>query len=184
MIEARVKDATAQRVTIRRRFRSRVPGEPTHIFSRERGTHATGGVMTPLASALTGTWRLERWEIVYDDGRPPECPLGEDAEGFLIYTADGHVSASLARARRPPLDQSDDSAKARAFDAYFGYAGRYVVRDGAIVHRIALAPNPALTGVETLRHARLEGDRLTLSGPDFAAASPRSHRIVWRRVEG
>ena len=51
--------------------------------------------MTPLASALTGTWRLERWEIVYDDGRPPECPLGEDAEGFLIYTADGYVSASL-----------------------------------------------------------------------------------------
>jgi hypothetical protein len=139
--------------------------------------------MTPLASALTGTWRLERWEIVYDDGRPPECPLGEDAEGFLIYTADGYVSASLARARRPPLDQSDDSAKARAFDAYFGYAGRYVVRDGAIVHRIAIAPNPALTGVETLRHARLEGDRLTLSGPDFAAASPRSHRIVWRRAE-
>ena len=34
--------------------------------------------------------------------------------------------------------------------------------------------NPALTGVETLRHASLEGDRLTLSGPDFAAASATS----------
>jgi hypothetical protein len=137
--------------------------------------------MTPLASALTGTWRLERWELVYEDGRPPECPLGEDAEGFLIYTADGYVSASLARARRAPLDQSD-AAKARAFEAYFGYAGRYAVRDGAVIHHIAIAPNPALTGVETLRNVSLEGDRLTLSGPDFAATSPRSHRIVWRRA--
>lgn len=139
--------------------------------------------MTPPASALTGTWRLERWEMVYEDGRLPECPLGEDAEGFLIYTADGYVSASLARSRRAPLDQGDDSAKARAFDAYFGYAGRYAVRGGAVIHRIAIAPNPALTGVETLRNVSLEGDRLTLSGPDFAAASPRSHRIVWRRAE-
>jgi hypothetical protein len=103
--------------------------------------------------------------------------------GFLIYTADGYVSASLARAGRVPLDQGNDGAKSRAFDAYFGYAGRYTVRDGAVIHRIAIAPNPALTGVETLRHASLEGDRLTLSGPDFAAASPRSHRIVWRRAE-
>ncbi len=138
--------------------------------------------MTSLASALIGTWRLERWEIVYDDGRPPECPLGEDAEGLLIYTADGFVSASLARARRAPFDESDDGAKARAFEGYFGYCGRYAVRDGAVIHRIAIAPNPALAGVETLRHVSIDGDRLTLSGPDFAAASPRSHRIVWRRA--
>ena len=142
-----------------------------------------GDGMASLAAALTGTWRLERWELVYQDGRPPECPLGEDASGFLIYTADGHVSASLARAGRAALDLGDDGAKARAFDAYFGYAGRYTVRDGAIIHRIAIAPNPALTGVETVRHASLDGDRLTLTGPDFAAASPRSHRIVWRRAE-
>jgi len=51
-----------------------------------------------------------------------------------------------------------------------------------VIHRIAIAPNPALTGVETLRNASLDGERLTLSGPDFSAASPRSHRIVWRRV--
>jgi hypothetical protein len=92
------------------------------------------------------------------------------------------TSASLARARRPSLDLGDDGAKARAFEAYFAYVGRYAVRDGAVMHRIAIASNPALTGVETLRNAQIDGDRLTLSGPDFAAASPRSHRIVWRRA--
>jgi Lipocalin-like domain len=139
--------------------------------------------MRSLAGALVGTWRLERWELVYADGRPPECPLGTDATGFLIYTADGYVNASLARAERAPVDLDDDSAKARAFDGYFAYVGRYTVRAGAVTHRIVIAPNPALTGVETLRHVDLDGDRLTLSGPDLAAASPRSHRIVWRRAE-
>ena len=139
--------------------------------------------MTSLADSLIGTWRLERWEIVYEDGRPPECPLGADAEGFLIYTADGHVSATLARRSRPRL-VDDDGAKARAYEAYFGYAGRYEVRDGAVVHHIAIAPDPALTGATTLRNAVLDGDRLTLSGPDFAAGSPRSHRILWRRAAG
>ena len=139
--------------------------------------------MTSLATALIGTWRLERWEIVYEDGRPSECPLGADAEGFLIYTADGHVSATLARRGRPRL-AGDDGAKARAYEAYFGYAGRYEVRDGAVVHHIAIAPDPALTGATTLRNAVLDGDRLTLSGPDFSAGSPRSHRILWRRAAG
>ena len=137
--------------------------------------------MTMLAAALAGTWRLERWELVYEDGRPPECPLGEDAEGVLMYTADGYVSATLARAGRPPLDRSE-RGKSRAYDDYFGYAGRYTVRDGAVIHRIALASDPALTGVETVRHIELEGERLTLSGPDFTAGSPRSHRIMWRRA--
>jgi len=92
------------------------------------------------------------------------------------------VSASLTRSGRAALDLNDATAKTRAFDAYFGYAGRYTVRDGAVMHRITTAPNPALTGVETVRHVSLNGDRLTLSGPDFAATSPRSHRIVWRRA--
>lgn len=139
--------------------------------------------MTSLATALIGTWRLERWEIVYEDGRPPECPLGPDAVGFLIYTADGHVSATLARRDRPRL-AGDDGAKARAFEAYFGYAGSYELRDGAVIHHIAIAPDPALTGATTLRNAMLEGDRLTLAGPDFSAGSPRSHRILWRRAAG
>jgi hypothetical protein len=140
--------------------------------------------MTLLATALIGTWRLERWEIVYEDGRPAECPLGEDAIGLLMYTDDGHVSASLARAQRAPVDAGDASSKTRAFEAYFGYAGRYEVCNEAVIHHIALALDPALTGVTTSRNVSLDGERLTLSGPDFAAASPRSHRIVWRRTAG
>jgi hypothetical protein len=138
--------------------------------------------MTALATVLPGTWRLERWELVYEDRRPPEYPLGADAIGFLMYTADGYVSASLARAARPAIDAADPLAKARAFDDYFNYAGRYVVGEDHVIHQIAIATNPALDGLNSRRDAALDGDRLTLSGADFSAGSPRSQRIVWRRA--
>lgn len=143
---------------------------------------STEDKMAPLATSLPGTWRLERWELVYADGRPPEYPLGADAIGFLMYTADGYVSASLARAARSKLDAADPLAKARAFDDYFNYAGRYVVGEDHVIHHIAIATNPALDGLSSRRDAVLDGDRLTLSGADFSAASPRTQRIVWRRA--
>lgn len=60
-----------------------------------------------LRTALAGTWRQKRWELVYAGGKPPECRVGEHPTGFLMYTPGGYVSASLARAMRPPLDLQD-----------------------------------------------------------------------------
>jgi hypothetical protein len=119
------------------------------------------------AKDLLGTWRLESWSLVYDDGRPSEYPLGSDARGIILYTADGHVSATIMR--------TSGSAES------FAYAGRYEVRDGAVFHSIEVATNPALVGVTSTRYIALDGDRLTLSGPDFSAGSGRTQKIAWRR---
>ena len=143
---------------------------------------SVGVAMADLGAALQGTWRLESWSLVYEDGRPPEFPLGEDAIGYLMYTTDGHMNASLARASRPPIDRASAASKAQAFDAFFGYAGRFEVRDGAVVHKIDFGTNPALSGVNSPRQVQLDGDRLILTGPDFSAGSTRSHRILWRRA--
>lgn len=131
---------------------------------------------------LIGAWRLESWALVYEDGRPPEHPLGRDARGFILYTADGHMSATLARARRTPFAAGDAAEKAQAYDDAFAYAGRYVVRDEVAYHSIEVATNPALAGITSMRHILLDGNRLTLSGPDFSPEAPRFHRIIWRRV--
>jgi hypothetical protein len=119
------------------------------------------------AKALLGAWRLVSWSFVYDDGRPTEYPLGSDAKGLILYTEDGHVSATLMR--------TTGAAES------FAYAGRYQVRDGAVYHSIEVATNPALIGITSTRHIALDGDRLTLSGPDFSADSGRIQRIVWQR---
>lgn len=138
--------------------------------------------MTLDAKVLLGAWRLDSWSLVYSDGRPPEYPLGEAAAGVIQYSADGHVSATLMRGGRERRAPTSPEEKARAFDESFAYAGRYEVRDGTVYHSIEVATNPALIGITSTRHIVLDGDTLSLSGPDFAAGSPRTQCIVWRRA--
>lgn len=85
------------------------------------------------------------------------------------------------RAGRPaPPASASDAERAAAYDGVFAYAGRYEARAGAVYHSIEIATAPALAGVTSTRQIALDGDRLVLSGPDFAAGS-RGARIVWRR---
>jgi len=119
------------------------------------------------AQDLLGAWYLRIWSLTYDDGRPPEFPLGPDARGMILYTPDGQVSATLMRTS--------------GGIGSFAYAGRYEVRDSTVFHSIEVATDPSLVGVTSTRHIKLEGDRLTLSGPDFHAGSGRTQTIVWSR---
>jgi len=136
----------------------------------------------PTEGDLIGAWRLESWSLVYEDGRPSEYPLGRDAQGFIMYTADGHMSAMLARSGRVPFATGGVADKAQAYDDSFAYAGRFAIRDGAVFHSIEVATNPALAGVTSMRKISLTGDRLTLTGPDFVPNVPRHQQIVWRRA--
>lgn len=117
---------------------------------------------------LSGAWRLESWTFEYDDGRPPEFPLGRQAQGLLLYTPGGQVSATLMSGGEPPQS--------------LAYAGRYDLLDGAVHHSIEIASDPALVGLTTTRRIDREGDRLTLSGADFHGGTGRRQRIVWRRL--
>ena len=138
--------------------------------------------MTVQAKDLLGAWRLESWSLVYDDGRPKEFPLGRDAEGLILYTPGGQVSATLMHGGRAAKAPESDVERATAFTEAFAYAGRYEVRDATVFHSIEVATNAALIGVTSTRHINLDGDRLTLSGPDFAAGTGRTQKIVWRRA--
>jgi hypothetical protein len=138
--------------------------------------------MTATAKDLLGTWRLESWSLVYDDGRPPEFPLGPDAQGLIMYTADGHMAATLMKAGRPGAAPASEADKAAAYTQSFAYSGRYEVSDRTVFHPIEIATNPALVGFKSTRHIHLEGEQLILSGPDFTPGTSRTQRIVWRRA--
>jgi hypothetical protein len=134
------------------------------------------------ASDLIGAWRLESWSFVHDDGSPPAFPMGTNAQGIIIYTAGGEVSATLMRRGRAARSPASDGEKAQAFGESFAYAGRYEVRDGAVLHSIEIATDPALIGITSTRHIQLDGDRLVLSGPDFTSGTGRTQKIEWRRA--
>jgi Lipocalin-like domain len=118
-------------------------------------------------SDLLGGWRLESWSFLYEDGRPPEFPMGPDARGYLLYAPGGQVSATIMRA---------DAKEC------FAYAGHYEIKDDTVFHSIEMSTNAALIDVRSTRHINLVGNRLTLSGPDFVAGTPRTQQIVWRRA--
>ena len=118
-------------------------------------------------SLLLGAWQLLSWSYIYDDGRPPEYPMGPDARGYILYTPQNRVSATIMRD-----DRSD----------CFAYAGRYELGNDTVFHSIELSTDARLIGVRSTRRVKFDGERLTLSGPDFTPGTKRSQQIVWRRV--
>ena len=142
-----------------------------------------------LARAMVGAWRLVRWQIEYPPGSRLTQPFGPAPEGLLLYTADGHMSASMQRPARPRLSRANvgaisDAEKAGAFGTCLHYAGRWRVSGADVHHDVELAMNPNLSGTRQVREAVLRGDELELRAVE-ALETPgtvRVHRILWRRA--
>ena len=94
--------------------------------------------------------------------------MGEGATGVLEYSQDGKVSVHImARDGR-----------------YFAYYGDYVVDEAAVTvtHKLEMASEPSFVGASNLRHAKLEGGRLVLSGPMSIAGRPHTIEVAWKRA--
>jgi hypothetical protein len=123
----------------------------------------------------------------YDSGREI-FPLGEDAQGWLLYTPDGYMAAFLSRANRPAFEtgemlSADDAEKVRAWDSFFSYCGRYEVRGNEVVHHVESSIYPNWIGDAQARTMRLEGDRLILTTPpQKTRRGVQTSEVVWRRA--
>jgi hypothetical protein len=137
-----------------------------------------------MTERLIGAWQLESWFEISPDGTIA-YPMGEDSVGQIIYTADGRISAQIARGN-PERFRDDDWRKASeaesatAFMQYFGYFGRYSVdaERETVTHHIEGAAFPNLVGTRQVRHYRFEDSRLIL---DADTAWGRV-RVVWKRL--
>ncbi len=136
---------------------------------------------------LLGSWLLEQWRIDYPGGRPATFPFGPDATGLLAYMDDGWMSATMCWRARSPLSaasalQADDASKARSYQEYLAYCGRWRLEGSTIVHDVTMSLNPTLIGSVQRRDAQFDGGSLVLSANESAgAAATRVHRIRWRR---
>jgi hypothetical protein len=145
-------------------------------------------VTTLSAQALVGAWRLVDWIIEYPATGRVTQPFGSGAQGLLLYTADGHMSAVLQAKARPAFRTTDlravaDAEKASAFGSYLHYAGRWRVEGDCVVHEVDFSMNPNLQGTRQVRSAALVGDVLELTAEESLGAGPaRRHRLAWRRA--
>jgi hypothetical protein len=144
------------------------------------------GDVSGSANPLLGSWRLVSCETEAADGSI-DYPLGEDAVGLLMYTEDGYMSVSLARAERHPFAGGDllggtGREKEQAAESYVSYCGRYEYCDDHVTHHVELSLFPNWSGQNQKRHVELKGARLTLDAPPFVIKGVEQRaRLVWKR---
>jgi hypothetical protein len=138
--------------------------------------------------ALVGAWRLLSWENRAADGQIT-YPLGVDALGYLLYTADGRFSVTISRRGRAGFAAGDllsgtTEEQARAVEGFVAYAGRYSFHGDRVIHHVELSLFPNWVGTDQERWVELAGDRLILSAsPLLLAGKQQVPRLVWERVD-
>ena len=139
------------------------------------------------AALLVGTWRLVSYACATEDG-DVDHPLGPNAVGYIMYTADGYMSVSMGTPGRPRYASEDlrggtDAEKVAAADTYIAYCGKYELHHDRVVHHIELAFFPNRVGTSQVRYYEFDGNRITLTTPPMLVrGKTRTCRMVWDRV--
>lgn len=142
-----------------------------------------------IQEKLDGTWKLVSYKVKNDNGRIT-YPLGEDATGIAIYTADGYMSVQIMKQGRleyasGDLHKGPQSAMAAAAKGYLSYAGTYQVLDegNVIEYDMEISLNPNWHGEKQPRFISFEDNKLTInSQPVFIDGMEQNTQIVWERV--
>ena len=123
-----------------------------------------------LRDAVLGAWELVSFvarDVATGEDRQP---LGTAPRGLILYTADGHMSAQLAK---PDMG------------GYVAYGGRFSVNEetATLHHDVTISMMPELLTQAQFRHATVDGDLLTLSATRADDAGVTTHSsLVWRRA--
>jgi hypothetical protein len=106
-------------------------------------------------------------------------PYGDNPQGYLVYTPDGHMFVQFAtRAQRnwplrpemlePPLPRPMVEM------GFFAYCGTFQVHGDQVIHQREFGVFPRVSG-DVTRSVVLDGDRLILR-------SPANEQAEWQRV--
>lgn len=134
-----------------------------------------------------GTWRLISYRAV-DESGTTMYPMGPDAEGLIMYTADGYMSVHIQEAGRAAFGRDNIRAGtpeeyASAARSYLAYAGAYEVLPEEILHVIRFSLFPNWVGTTLKRFYRFEDNRLTLSTAPIDTGRRRvTLTLVWERA--
>ncbi|MGC1105456.1 MAG: lipocalin-like domain-containing protein [Candidatus Acidiferrales bacterium] len=137
-----------------------------------------------IRARLIGAWRLLSLHETLTDGEVVYS-LGEDAQGQLLYSAEGRMSAQLMRAKthrfaNDDMREATPEERASAWLDYFGYFGTYSIdaERNAVTHHVEGSSFPNLNGSKQVRSFRFEGERLVLD----ADTSWGKVQAVWQKI--
>ena len=140
-----------------------------------------------IRQRFLGTWRLVVDENISPDGKVTYPDYGPHGTGYLIYAAEGHMCVGLMNPDRPKWKETrdpTDKEKIALFDTFYGYCGRYEIREAEhlMIHYPELASTPDYVDSTQPRPYRFDGDRLTFSGPN-PGPHGGTYRITWQKVK-
>jgi hypothetical protein len=147
------------------------------------GARSLGAAAEP--AGVIGAWSLESFVERIQDGEF-EPRFGPNPVGYLIYTASGRVSATLAAKHRPPFLSPDaatstNAERKEAVHNFLAYAGRYEVHSDHVLHHVETSIFTNLVGVTLKRGYVLDGDTLTIHTlPPYIWGTQST--LVWRRT--
>jgi hypothetical protein len=142
--------------------------------------------MTP--DSIVGTWRLISLEVRDATGHV-SYPMSRDASGYLTYTPDGFMWATVANPNRPLFASQDmlrgtTEEKALACDTYISYCGAYELRGSTVIHHVRASLFPNWVGVDQERIIEWVGNNLRLSTrPMLMDGALRTAHLLWERLE-
>lgn len=135
--------------------------------------------------ALVGVWRYVAEVNTKVDGSPAPTSALSDAQGLLIYTADGFVSVVLMPTNRGWLSETATISELRETVANgTAYAGRYEMDPAAhtITHITSVSMEPAFQEKRLVRKYTMAGNTLKLSGTFPYEGEIIHFTITWARV--
>lgn len=143
----------------------------------------------PHRNLLIGSWRLESWVSLADDGTET-LPMGANPEGLLVYAPDGTIVTVFGRAERDRFATDDLTGgtvdeRSEAFQSFIAYGGRYAIDGSTVIHTVEVSLFPNWVGTAQRRHWELDqdGQRLTLVSPPITVGGlTRTQQLTWRRV--
>lgn len=145
------------------------------------------GEVERQSSALAGAYRLRSFEDIADDGEVRQ-PLGSEPNGLIIYDRSGWMSAVLSTSDRPAFAEDDilegsDDERVRAFSTSSGFAGRWSIEDGEVIHQLTVATFPNWVGTTQRRRYDLVDGELWLHPPRLLMnGKMRRSELRWERL--
>ena len=145
--------------------------------------------ISQAAQAIIGAWRLISFEIERDDGTVIR-PFGADAQGSIIYTDSGRISAQVMRRDRPSFAAGDQMRGTpeeieASYKGCISYYGSYKLDadDGFVVHQVEGSLFPNWEGEGQKRFFEFSGDRLKLSTPPMLWGGGQAVGVLeWERI--
>lgn len=140
------------------------------------------GASQTAGGEFVGTWKLVDYSFLHEDGTV-EKPWGDHVVGYLLYSAEGYMSANLSPASRRHNVETTENQKTRRKRDYIAYAGPYTVAGDTVTHHVEVSLFTNWLGTAQVRHHKRVGNTLILRTPPIPSGEGVvAVQLTWEKV--